>query len=53
MGLSSIQQYKYQTPLAAGVATPDKVKTSIGTLTLSDGYPDASTIQRIYDNLDA
>ena len=50
---ANAQQYKYQTPIAPGVATPDKLETSIGTLNLSDGYPDAGTVQRIYDNLDA
>jgi len=45
--------YRYQTPAAPGVATPDKIDTSIGTLSLSDGYPDRATVQRIYDNLDA
>ena len=44
--------YKYQTPMVPGVATPDKVETSIGTLHLTDGYPDAGTVQKIYDNLD-
>ena len=47
------QQYKYQTPLAPGVATPDRLDTSIGTLNLSDGYPDTATVQKIYDNLEA
>jgi len=50
---ANAQQYKYQTPTAPGVATPDKVDTSIGTLNLRDGYPDAATVQKIYDNLDA
>jgi hypothetical protein len=50
---ASAQQYKYQTPTAPGVATPDKVETPIGTLNLSDGYPDAATVQKVYDNLDA
>src|SRR5262245_14080481 len=45
--------YKYQTPMVPGVATPDKVETSIGTLHLTDGYPDAGTVQKVYDNLDA
>ena len=31
---------------------PDKLETSIGTLNLSDGYPDAGTVEKIYDNLD-
>lgn len=46
------QQYKYETPIAPGVSVPDKVDTSIGELNLSHGYPDAPTIQTIYDNLD-
>jgi hypothetical protein len=45
-------QYKMSTPIAPGVATPDKLETSIGTLTMSDGNPDAATVQKIYDNLD-
>src|SRR5262245_58598315 len=45
-------KYKYQTPIPPGVATPDKVETSIGTLNLKDGYPDAATTQKVYDNLD-
>lgn len=46
-------QYKYSTPIAPGVAVPDKVETSIGTLNLNDGFPDETTTQKIYDNLDA
>jgi hypothetical protein len=41
------------TPVAPGVATPDKVETSVGTLNLRDRYPHAATVQKIYDNLDA
>ncbi len=46
------QQYKMTTPIAPGIATPDKVDTSIGTLHLSDGNPDTDTVKKIYDNLD-
>lgn len=49
---STAQQYKMTTPVAPGVAVPDKIDTSIGTLKLSDGYPDADTVKKIYDNLD-
>jgi hypothetical protein len=49
---ASAQQYKYETPIAPGVAVPDKIESSIGTLKLHYGYPDAATIQKIYDNLD-
>ena len=47
------QQYKYEAPMPPGVASPDRVDTSIGTLNLSYGYPDAGTAQKVYDNLDA
>src|SRR4029453_8823911 len=45
-------QYKMTTPIAPGVATPDRLETSIGTLTMIDGNPDAATVQKVYDNLD-
>ena len=35
-----------------GIATPDKLETSIGALTSFDGVPDAETTQKVYDNLD-
>jgi hypothetical protein len=43
---------KYSTPIAPGVAVPDKIESSIGTLDLSYGYPSADTVEKIYDNLD-
>jgi hypothetical protein len=43
---------KYSTPIAPGVAVPDKLESSIGTLNLSYGYPSAETVEKIYDNLD-
>jgi hypothetical protein len=48
----SAKQYKMTTPIAPGVAVPDKVESSIGTLNLSDGFPAPDTIEKIYDNLD-
>ena len=47
------QTYKMTTPFAPGVAVPDKVETSIGTLNLNYGYPDDATTRKVYDNLDA
>ena len=44
--------YKMTTPIAPGVATPDTLETSIGTLHLSDGVPNTDTTEKIYDNLD-
>ena len=46
------QNYKMTTPIAPGVAVPDKIESSIGTLNLHYGYPDAETVEKIYDNLD-
>lgn len=43
---------KYSTPIAPGVAVPDKIESSIGTLNLNYGYPSADTVEKIYDNLD-
>jgi hypothetical protein len=49
---STTKTYKMTTPIAPGVAVPDTVETSIGTLHLSDGVPDPETTMKIYDNLD-
>ena len=49
---SFAQQYKYETPIAPGIAVPDKIESSIGTLKLRYGYPEADTVEKIYDNLD-
>jgi hypothetical protein len=49
---ASAQTFKMTTPLPSGVATPDRLDTSIGTLTLNDGFPNPDTIEKIYDNLD-
>lgn len=44
--------YKMTTEIAPGVATPDTLETSIGTLRLNDGFPTAETTAKIWDNLD-
>jgi hypothetical protein len=46
------QTYKMETPIPAGITTPDKVETRIGTLKFDGGYPDAATVEKVYDNLD-
>ena len=45
-------QPKFSTPIAPGVAVPDKIESSIGPLNLSYGYPTDDTVEKIYDNLD-
>jgi hypothetical protein len=49
---AAAESYKMTTPIAPGVATPDTLETSIGTLQLKDGYPSPETVEIIYDNLD-
>ena len=46
---ASARDYKMTTPITPGVATPDTVETSIGTLKFNDGFPTAETTQKIYD----
>ena len=45
-------EYKYETPIPPGIATPDKVETRLGTLNFFDGFPDNASTQKLYDNLD-
>jgi hypothetical protein len=52
IGTAFAGNYQVTTPVAPGVATPDKLETSIGTLHLNDGYPLPQTVEKIYDNLD-
>jgi hypothetical protein len=49
---ASAETYKMTTPIASGIATPDAVETSIGTLKLHDGVPTAQTAATVFDNLD-
>jgi hypothetical protein len=51
-GYAATTEMKMTTPIAPGVAVPDKIESSIGTLNLSYGYPADDTVQKIYDNLD-
>jgi hypothetical protein len=48
----AMEKYRMTTPIAPGVATPDTLETSIGTLKLNDGFPKPDTVKKIYDNLD-
>jgi hypothetical protein len=50
--LANAQQYKMQTPIPPGIASPDKVETRLGTLKFFDGFPDKATVEALYDNLD-
>jgi len=49
---ASAQTLRMTTPIAPGVATPNRLDSSLGTLNLTDGFPAPYTIEKIYDNLD-
>lgn len=49
---ASAQTFRMTTPIAPGVATPNRLETSIGPLNLTDGFPNPDTVEKIYDNLD-
>jgi hypothetical protein len=40
------------TQVPAGIASPDKVETRLGTLEFFDGFPDDASVEKVYDNLD-
>jgi hypothetical protein len=44
--------YANTTAIPEGITTPDRVETSIGTLTFDDGAPTRATADRVYDYLD-
>jgi hypothetical protein len=35
-----------------GVTSPDTVQTRLGTLNFFDGFPDKTSVEKLYDNLD-
>lgn len=43
---------KMTTDIPAEITTPDSVETRLGTLKFLDGFPDATTVDKVYDNLD-
>jgi hypothetical protein len=43
---------KMTTDIPLEITTPDSVETRLGTLKFLDGFPDESTIEKVYDNLD-
>lgn len=46
------KKQKMTTTLPSGIASPDRVKTRIGTLRFFDGFPDKASVDTLYDNLD-
>jgi hypothetical protein len=50
--LQRSKKYKMTTDIPASITTPDVVETSLGTMRFFDGFPDAATVRKVYDNLD-
>jgi hypothetical protein len=44
--------YKMTTSIPEGIVVPDQVESRLGTLNFFDGFPDDSTVEKLYDNLD-
>jgi hypothetical protein len=40
------------TEMPAGITAPAEVETRLGTLRTKDGFPDAATLEKVFDNLD-
>ncbi|MGB0257659.1 MAG: hypothetical protein ACPGES_03310, partial [Coraliomargarita sp.] len=49
---SAADSFQYTTEIPEGIITPDTVKTSIGTLTFTDGVPSRETADKAYDFMD-
>jgi hypothetical protein len=45
-------ELKMTTDIPKEITTPEKVETRLGTLKFNGGYPDAATIEKVYNNLD-
>src|SRR5450755_3525585 len=43
---------KMTTPIPESITTPDSVETRLGSMKFTDGFPDDTTVQKVYDNLD-
>ena len=43
---------KMATEMPAGIMASAEVKTRLGTLKTKDGFPDAETLEKVFDNLD-
>ena len=45
-------EFKFSTPMPPGVVSPDTVDTRFGALHFFGGFPDAASVDKLYDNLD-
>jgi hypothetical protein len=50
--VSPTARFKMTTPVPEGIEVPDQLNSRIGTLKFFDGFPDDSTVEKLYNNLD-
>ena len=50
--ISAAETFEYTTPIPDGIATPDTIETSLGTLNFTDGVPSRETADKVYDFMD-
>jgi hypothetical protein len=43
---------KMVTDILSGITSPSKVETRLGTLKFLDGFPDETSVEKLYDNFD-
>lgn len=48
----TVPKTKMATEIPPGIATPNRLDTPLGTLHFFDGFPDDSTVEKVYNNLD-
>lgn len=47
-----VQKLKMTTDIPEDIKTPASVKTRLGTIKFQGGFPEAQTVEKVYDNLD-
>src|SRR5262252_1712024 len=52
VGARAAPHMKMTTDITPSITTPDTVQTRLGTLKFFDGFPDKTTVEKVYDNLD-
>ena len=48
----AVRDCKMCTPIPQSIPIPDKVESRLGTLSFNSGFPDKSTAEKLFDNLD-
>lgn len=52
VAIAQAQTLEMTTQIPESITTPDSVETRLGRLKFTGGYPDAETVDKVYDNLD-